>query len=71
MADVLIYTKPDCPYCAKAKEFYNGKGISFNEVDVIGDPEARKKLLDLTGGKRFVPVIVDKGEVKIGWEGGG
>ena len=70
MGDVVIYTKPDCPYCAKALAHYNGRRIPFDEISVSGNSEVQKKLTNLTGGERIVPVIVDKGEVKIGWNGG-
>lgn len=70
MSDVIMYTKPGCPYCAAAKEHYNSQGTAFDEINVIDNPEAQTKALDLSGGKRIVPIIIDKGEVKLGWNGG-
>ena len=70
MAGVKIYTKPGCPYCAAVKEHYTGKGTVFEEINVIGNPKAQKELLKLSDGKRMVPVVVDKGEVTVGWGGG-
>ena len=70
MADVKIYTKPGCPYCAAAKDHYAGQGIGYEEIDVIGNRAAQKELLALSGGRRLVPVIVDHGKVTIGWDGG-
>lgn len=70
MADVKMYTKPGCPYCAAAKEHYAGKGIDFEEINVVGNPQAQQELLKLSGGQRMVPVVVDKGEVTVGWGGG-
>jgi glutaredoxin 3 len=70
MSDVIIYTKDGCPYCAAAKKHYTDEGITFEEVNVIQTPEAKEKVLQLTKGQRIVPVIVDKGEVKIGFGGG-
>lgn len=70
MADVKMYTKPDCPYCAAAKEHYTKAGTAFEEINVVGNPEAQKELLALSKGKRIVPVVVDKGEVIVGWNGG-
>ena len=70
MADVTMFTKPGCPYCAAAKDHYSNQGIVFDEINVIGNLEAQKKVLELSGGERIVPVVVDGEEVKIGWNGG-
>lgn len=70
MAEVTMYTKPGCPYCAAAKDHYNGEKIAFDEINVIDNPTAQEDLLKLSDGQKIVPVIVDKGEVKLGWGGG-
>ena len=70
MSKVTLYTKPGCPYCAAAREHYSGKGIAFDEIDVMGNKAAQEKLLKLSGGQKIVPVVIDGGEVKIGWGGG-
>jgi glutaredoxin 3 len=70
MADVKIFVKPGCPYCEAAREYYTQQRVAFEEVNIIGNPDAQKELLKLSKGKRMVPVIVDKGQVKIGWDGG-
>ena len=33
--DIQIFTKPDCPYCIKAKQFLESKNLPFHEK-VIG-----------------------------------
>ncbi len=68
--EVTIYTKVGCPYCAAAKKHYSEQGIAFREIDVNDTPGAKDKVLDLTRGQRMVPVIVEQGEVKIGFGGG-
>ena len=70
MSDVVIYTKDGCPYCAAAKKHYTEQGIEFDEVNIHRTPEAKETILKLTGGQSIVPVIVDKGETKIGFGGG-
>ncbi|MBU8932998.1 MAG: glutaredoxin family protein [candidate division Zixibacteria bacterium] len=70
MSDVTIYTKDGCPYCAAAKKSYTEQGIGFEEININRTPTAKQKILELTGGEAMVPVIVDKGEVKIGFGGG-
>ncbi len=70
MADVIIYTKAGCPYCAAAKKHYAENGVAYDEVDIHNTPGARDKVIELTDGERIVPVILDRGELKIGFGGG-
>lgn len=70
MSNVKMYTKSGCPYCAAARQNYKDKGVEFEDIDVIDNPQAQEELLKLSNGEKIVPVIVDNGEVKIGWGGG-
>lgn len=70
--EVKIYTKPGCPYCAKAREFYNARGIAFEDLNAQDDMTLRAEMLSITDGDPTVPVIVENGRLKqIGWEGRG
>ena len=67
-----LYTASGCPYSAAAREDLEWRGIDFVEHDVEQDPEAHARMLELTGGNRTVPVIVEEGKpVQIGWMGQG
>ena len=68
--EVTIYTKPGCPYCAAAKKHYGDIGVKYNEIDVFAVPGAKEKALELSDGKRIVPVIVEDGRVTLGFGGG-
>ena len=69
---VELYTTSGCPYSAAAREDLEWRGIAFVEYDVERDPQARARMLQLTGGTRTVPVIVEEGKpVQIGWMGRG
>jgi glutaredoxin 3 len=69
---VELYTAHGCQYSAAAREDLEWRGIEFVEYDVEGDPEARKRMLELTGGTRTAPVIVEEGKpVQVGWMGRG
>jgi len=71
MAEVVVYTKPGCPYCAGAKASFEKRGLAFREVNVPGSAAALEEMLKLNGGQRRVPTIVVDGKVTIGFEGGG
>jgi len=57
MAEVTIYTKPLCPYCADALDLLERKGIRFSEIDISGNPEKRAEMIQRSGGRMTVPQI--------------
>ena len=72
MSDVIIYTKPGCPHCAKAKEWYNEQGIPFEERNAQDNLEYRREMFSYSDNDPTVPTIVVDGKLKqIGWEGRG
>lgn len=56
MAKVVIYTTQVCPYCVRAKQLLQRKGVDYDEVDVSRDQEQRIALVARTG-QRTVPQI--------------
>lgn len=69
---VQLYTTASCPHSEAAREDLEWRGVDFVEYDVEKDAEARERMLELTGGNRTVPVIVEEGKpVQVGWMGGG
>ena len=65
---LVIYTKPDCPYCKRAKDHYNENNISYVEYDAQNDTRRQREMLDFSGGDLTVPCIVENGAyVGSGW----
>ena len=62
MADIVIYRTEYCPYCDMAKRLFDEIGVSYEQIDVTNDAEARAELLERTGGKRTVPQIFINGQ---------
>jgi len=56
MKPVVIYTTQYCGYCVRAKRLLDRKKVSYQEIDVSGDDDARVKLTERTG-RRTVPQI--------------
>jgi glutaredoxin 3 len=70
--DVVIYTKPGCPYCEKARRHYTENGITFEDRNAQDNLAYRKEMFTYSEGDPTVPVIVENGVLKqIGWEGRG
>ena len=66
----LIYTHPDCAFSAAAKMDYRQRKVEYLEIDVSKEPDKIPELLELTGGERLTPVIVENGSVTLGFKGG-
>ena len=69
-AAVILYTHPDCAFSAAAKMEYRRSNVEFLEIDVSREPDKIPDLLQLTDGERVTPVIVENGQVIIGFKGG-
>lgn len=54
--DILIYTKPMCPYCVAAKSLLKKKNAGFREIDISKDENEREEMIRRTG-RRTVPQI--------------
>ena len=65
---ITMYVKPDCPYCQRARDYYNENNIEFTEYDAQNDKQRQNEMLELSGGNIVVPCIVMDGEyVQSGW----
>jgi glutaredoxin 3 len=57
MADVVIYTKPFCPYCDRAKALLERKEAGFTEIVAAGDAEKKAEMVARSGGRATFPQI--------------
>ena len=67
---VVLYTHPDCAFSAAAKADYRKREVQFTEIDVAKQPDKVPELERLTDGERVTPVIVEDGQVTVGFKGG-
>jgi len=66
-----MYVKPNCPYCAAARESLGAQGLEWEERDATTKPSWRDELHEHSKGSGLVPTIVGPDGVQIGWEGKG
>ena len=64
MRHVKIYVIPSCPYCVRAKDILKKHNVAFEEIDVAGDKDRRRWLVEHSG-QTTVPQIFF-GEQSIG-----
>lgn len=57
MAQVEIYTRDWCGYCARAKRLLTERGADFAERDIGHEVGARAEMIDRSGGRTSVPQI--------------
>ena len=53
---VVVFLTGWCPYCTRAKQLLDRKGVDFEEIDVDARPEARKEMT-ARSGRSSVPQI--------------
>lgn len=59
MAKVVIYSTDYCPYCSAAKNLFQSKNVSFDEINVEGDQEKRDWLVQQTGQTTVPQIFID------------
>lgn len=64
MREVIIYSKPNCPYCTMAKSLAENKGHKVI-YKMMGEDFDAKELMETFPGARTFPQIILDGE-KIG-----
>lgn len=64
MSKVTIYTKPYCPYCVRALDLLERKGVAFDEIEAAFDPEKRQEMMRRSGRATFPQIFI--GETHIG-----
>ncbi len=68
---IVVYTHPDCDYSRVLKKDLDEAGVTYREIDISIVPGAMQELQRLTGGERITPVMVEDGNVIIGYNGVG
>jgi len=59
-----------CPYTQEMREWLEWRRCDFVEYDVEADPVARRRMRELVGGQRNVPLLVEDGKlIQVGWQG--
>lgn len=65
MAEITVYSKPDCMQCEFAKRYLIDNDIPFSEINVFEDSKALTMLRD--AGYSQMPVVDIEGEKHTGF----
>ena len=58
MSNVTVYTTENCPFCTRAKQLLDTRGVQYEEINLERDPRGRQELVEKTGMMTFPQVIV-------------
>jgi glutaredoxin 3 len=61
---VVMYSTEWCPYCARARNLLEKKGVAFEEIDIDADPQARADMISKGGGDTVPQIFI--GETHVG-----
>lgn len=59
MAKVVVYSTSSCPFCMMASRLLESKGVTFQTIDVGGDPSAWAKMEAKTGRSTVPQIFID------------
>lgn len=57
MAEVVLYTKPGCPYCIRALALLDFKGVEYENIVASNDPEKKAEMVQRSNGRATFPQI--------------
>lgn len=64
---IKVYSTPTCVYCNALKAFLKERGVEFEEINVAGNPQALKEMVEKSG-QMGVPVIDVDGQIVVGFD---
>jgi glutaredoxin 3 len=67
MSTVIVYSKENCPFCVRAKNLLNAKGMYYTET-VIGKDMIREDFVSIFPDVKTVPFILINNERVGGYE---
>ena len=59
MTKVEIYTKSWCPYCTRAKDYLDRKGVSYQEIDVTTDSVRELEMVERAARHSVPQIFID------------
>lgn len=62
MPNIIVYSGPSCPYCVRAKQLLQKKGVPFTDIDVKADTAKFDEMLAKSGGRKTIPQIFIGGQ---------
>jgi glutaredoxin 3 len=62
LAEIVIYSKPGCPYCHAAMDLLDRKGVEYTDIVASNDPAKKQEMIQRSGGRMTFPQIFIDGK---------
>ena len=59
MKKVIIYSTRICPYCVRAKNFFEKKNIDYTEIMIDQDPSLISEMVEKSGRQSVPQIFID------------
>lgn len=59
MANVIIYSTSYCPFCLRAKQLLNSKGVQYQVIQINEEPEKRAEMIKKSGRTSVPQIFID------------
>ena len=59
MPKVVMYTTAICPYCMRAKALLNRKGVAFEELQIEGNRERMREMIQRSRRNTVPQIFID------------
>ncbi len=59
MKKITIYSTRICPYCVRAKNFFEKRNIEYKEIMIDVDPEQMKVMIEKSGRQSVPQIFID------------
>lgn len=66
-ANIIVYSADWCAFCHAVKDYFNQKGVSFEERNVEDKPEYATEAVSKSG-QRGIPVVDIDGKIIVGFD---
>jgi thioredoxin reductase (NADPH) len=59
MPEVVMYTGHGCPFCARARNLLESKGVAWTEINIQEEPDRKAEMVQRSGRRTIPQIFVD------------
>lgn len=60
MPQVTMYTTASCPFCVRARNLLDKKGVAYTDIRIDDQPEIRPEMERLSGRSSVPQIFIDE-----------